>query len=304
MANSLQSLLGKSIKSEELLSFMKEFKLPNNPKRNLDTANDAYDTVSKNKENGIHMNFDGYNRYKQEYGEPETMNTENKDDLFLDEITIDPNYEKTKKNAITPLPFELLLGDSKETVLKKTGKKPYDKGNASYGYYYWTQFDDFRILTAFNSDFQLIWIRIIKLTLDEKAKIELKKFLSQQNKNIKPDNHKFIIEYTNKVPTIEWKKRKEKGDTVFTENNIIAIENLLKDYLDTLVTLTINKKATNIYNSTKKLVQTINKINNQNNSFIETMEREELCEFINNVIRTTGFDFDHTIDLTEEWREW
>jgi hypothetical protein len=34
------------------------------------------------------------------------------------------------------------------------------------------------------------------------------------------------------------------------------------------------------------------------------MEREELCEFINNIVRETGLDIDKDVDLTEEWREW
>jgi hypothetical protein len=33
------------------------------------------------------------------------------------------------------------------------------------------------------------------------------------------------------------------------------------------------------------------------------MEREELCDFINNVVRKTGLDIEPNIDLTEEWRE-
>jgi len=34
------------------------------------------------------------------------------------------------------------------------------------------------------------------------------------------------------------------------------------------------------------------------------VEREELSDFINNVLRETGLDIDKNIDLTEEWREW
>jgi len=79
---------------------------------------------------------------------------------------------------------------------------------------------------------------------------------------------------------------------------------LLKDYLLTLAELTTQKKAVNIYNSIKKIVTSLNKINDKNDGFIETMEREELCEFINNVVRETGLDIDGNIDLTEEWREW
>jgi hypothetical protein len=189
--------------------------------------------------------------------------------------------------------------------LKKLGKKPYDKSPTPHGYYcWWTQFDDFRILTALDPDFELIWVRVMKLTIGEKEKIRLKKYLKQQNKNIKPENIKLILELGNNLPTKAWTTRKDEGDNIFTDEGIVTIEILLKNYLQTLVELTNQKKATHIYNSIKKLVLSINKINKKNNGFIKTMEREEVCEFINNAVRKTGLEIDNNIDLTEEWRDW
>ncbi|WP_200792858.1 hypothetical protein [Bacillus massilinigeriensis] len=43
-------------------------------------------------------------------------------------------------------------------------------------------------------------------------------------------------------------------------------------------------------------------INEDNDFFIETMEREELCEFIIVAARISGLQTDG--DITEEWREW
>lgn len=303
-ASLLTDLLGKSILSDELNSFMKKFGLPTDPEKNLDYHGKVYDTSSDSKKNGIYLNLDGYDRHKLEYGEPNSVSKKPTDELFLDEITIDNNFLKTKKASVVDLPFGLLFGDNQETVLKKLGKKPYDKSLTSYGHCWWTQFEDFRILTALSPDFQLIWVRIMKLTLDEKEKIKLKKYLNQQNKNIKPENNKKILPYSGKLPTIEWKRRKKEGDNLFTDKGIVAVESLLKEYLLTLSELTIQKKATNIYTSIKKIVTSLNKINDKNDGFIETLEREELCEFINNVVRETGLDIDKNIDLTEEWREW
>ena len=135
-----------------------------------------------------------------------------KTELFLDEITVDNNFLKTKNPSVVDLPFGLLLGDNQEAVLQKLGKKPYDKSLTSYGHCWWTQFDDFRILTALSPDFILIWVRIMKLTQHEKEKIKLKKYLSQQNKNIKPENNKKILAYSAKLPTVKWKRRKKEGD--------------------------------------------------------------------------------------------
>jgi len=302
--STLTDLLGKSILSEDLTLFMKKFDLPTKPKRQLDFQGNSYDTSSDNKKHGIYLNFDGYYRHKLEYGEPPLRYEPSDNELFLDEITIDNDFLKNKKPSVVDLPFGLLLGDNKETVLEKLGKKPYEKSPNSYGYCWWTQFDDFRILTALSPEYKLIWVRIMKLTLDEKEKIKLKKYLNQQNKNIKPENNPLILEYLNNLPTTEWKRRQDEGDNLFTDKGINVIESLLKDYIKTLTELTNQKKATNIYNSIKKIVIAINKINDKHDAFIETLEREELCDFINGVIRKTGLEIEQNIDLTEEWREW
>lgn len=39
-------------------------------------------------------------------------------------------------------------------------------------------------------------------------------------------------------------------------------------------------------------------------NFIETMEREELAEFIEKAARLAGLEIEDGYDITEEWREW
>jgi hypothetical protein len=48
----------------------------------------------------------------------------------------------------------------------------------------------------------------------------------------------------------------------------------------------------------------LNKINNNLDYFIDTIEREELCNFIVQAISTTGFELKEGYDITEEWRDW
>jgi hypothetical protein len=304
MTIALTDLLGKSILSDDLKSFMIKFDLPTNPVLRLDFSGNAYDTSSDNKEKGIYLNFDGYTRYKPQYGEPSRRFDTSKDELFLDEITIDNGFIRNRKASPVELPFNLLFGDTQEIVIQKLNKKPYDKSLNSYGYCWWTLFDEFRILTAISPDYELIWVRILKLTSGEKEKVKLKKYLSQQNKNINPENSEKILKYTDKLPTIDWKRRKEDGDELHTDKALTSVETLLKDYLHKLADMTTQKKAANIYNSVKKLTTALNKINERNDGFIETMEREELSEFINTVIRETGLNIDKDVDLTQEWREW
>ena len=54
-----------------------------------------------------------------------------------------------------------------------------------------------------------------------------------------------------------------------------------------------------------KLVKKLNKINNKYKyGLIETMEREELCEWMNIIIRKTGLELEDNVDITDEYREW
>ena len=55
--------------------------------------------------------------------------------------------------------------------------------------------------------------------------------------------------------------------------------------------------------SDSKLVDTINKINDKY-GLIETLERYELGEWINILVRKTGIILDDNMDITEEYREW
>jgi hypothetical protein len=43
-------------------------------------------------------------------------------------------------------------------------------------------------------------------------------------------------------------------------------------------------------------------LNEKYDSFIETLEREELCDFIMEKAQNAGLETEE--DITEEWREW
>ncbi len=52
----------------------------------------------------------------------------------------------------------------------------------------------------------------------------------------------------------------------------------------------------------KEVVLKINELNDEHDYFIETMEREDLYEFIDTAARIAGLESEE--DITEEWREW
>lgn len=108
-------------------------------------------------------------------------------------------------------------------------------------------------------------------------------------------------QFNEKLPTIFWKSRMDEGDDIFTKDNILASEKALINYIKGLKLLK-NPTEEEILERVKKVVLEFNQLNEEFDYFIETMEREELYEFIDGVARAAGLDTDD--DITEEWREW
>ena len=295
--------LGHSIQSAPLREIMEAFGLNLHPADHLDDAGNNYWVKSRNKKEDIILTFNGYNRYVREFGIPKFVKDRQEDELILTEIDFFNDYAAKEIPLAFQLPFGFIQGDSKETVLAKLGKKPTEKMTTTYGHAWWFTMEDYRLLTALNKNYELIWLRIIKLNLSEIAKIELKKELSSQRKNINPDNAERVKSFSAKLPTAAWRKRLEEGDQGFTEQNIAAVESILLDYIEMLCQYTKAKKAVPIFNSVKKVVSKLNKANDKY-ELIETLEREELCDFIAAIVTATGFKIKDEIDLTEAWREW
>jgi len=94
------------------------------------------------------------------------------------------------------------------------------------------------------------------------------------------------------------------GDNIFNDENITETSKELDVFIDNLKDAVLKRNSKNIYNATKKSVKLLNKLNERFDDFIETTEREELCEFIDKCIRITGFEIEKDFDITQEWREW
>lgn len=103
------------------------------------------------------------------------------------------------------------------------------------------------------------------------------------------------------VPTQEWRIRLDDGDDQFTEENLTATETLLHDYTNGLSCLQ-EPSEQQIVEEVKKVVLRLNALNEEYDFFIETLEREELQEFIMEKAQQIGLETEE--DITEEWREW
>ena len=103
------------------------------------------------------------------------------------------------------------------------------------------------------------------------------------------------------LPTQEWRIRMDDGDDQFTKENISATETVLQGYTDKLSQLREPSKK-QIVREVKEVVLCLNALNEEYNFFIETLEREELHDFIMKKAQQTGLEIEE--DITEEWREW
>ncbi|MEW8969320.1 hypothetical protein [Mesobacillus jeotgali] len=91
------------------------------------------------------------------------------------------------------------------------------------------------------------------------------------------------------------------GDDMFSEEAIAASEKALQRYVSSLESLN-NPTEKAILKKVKEVVIEFNRLNDEYDYFIETLEREELYEFIDGKAREAGLEPDE--DITEEWREW
>jgi len=106
----------------------------------------------------------------------------------------------------------------------------------------------------------------------------------------------------NNKPTEEWRESMEEGDELFTEESITESERALDDFIDGLISLGDKSSKEEIMKLVEKVVTEFNVLNDKYEYFIETLEREDLCDFIMEAASLAGLETDE--DITEEWREW
>lgn len=299
----LVQALGHSIAEKSLSISMKELRLDARPstKGCHDASGRVYQVRSTNRTKDVTLTFDGARRYRLEFGEPLSKLGVGDDELILVEI----DFEDQGKQLTYDLPFTLCFRDDQQTILTKLGKRPYERdSDVSYGHAWWFGFDEYRLLTALDHNHRLLFLRFMRIDLAERELLRLKAHLKAQNVNIRKENAKAVAAFANKLPTKTWERRMNDGDDAFTQTGIDAFRAVLDEYIVTLGQRTEKNNATPIYNSVKKLVIALNALNVKHHSMIETMEREELADYINSVVRATGLEVPSDVDLTEPWRHW
>jgi len=108
-------------------------------------------------------------------------------------------------------------------------------------------------------------------------------------------------ELKNNKQTAAWQQRME-DDEIFTVENIKNTDEILDIYTNKLEGSVDKMSEQDILEYVQEIVIGLNELNEQFDYFIETLEREELCEFIIKAANAAGLETEE--DITEEWREW
>ena len=293
------NLFGHSILDPGFESILNELGIPERPSAVQDRHGVQVNNIYSS-EKGISFEFTTKVAYKNFFGEPKSMFTDEKFELILKVISF-----YSRRRYPFPLPLELAYGDNYENICKKIGSRPVEKFKGiDYNYGYSFIKDDFRIQVSCDDNNRLSGLSIFLLEFSEHKRIELKKALKEQNKHLHPLDGDKLKNLRKKLPTSSWRNRMKEGDNQFTDQNIRATEEKLLLFMDQVATAAAEKKANKVHSAIKKFVVAVNKLNEAHESFIDTQEREELVEFLEEAIGLTGFQIPESVDMTEEWREW
>ena len=103
------------------------------------------------------------------------------------------------------------------------------------------------------------------------------------------------------MPTINWRQALEEGDEHYTEEDIAQSEQAFEQFVEEIKELGEKPSEEKVLESVKEVVTKFNELDETYFS-IETVEREQICDFIDKVVSLTGLKFEG--DVTEEWRTW
>lgn len=92
------------------------------------------------------------------------------------------------------------------------------------------------------------------------------------------------------------------GDYMFTPQALAASDRALDEFLAELAALVQPATEATALPVVERVVRRFNALNDEFGSFVETLEREELCEYIETALATAGVQVDG--DVTLQWREW
>ena len=299
-------LIGKSVNDPDVEAFLEAYEI------GKPAPTDSFlPWVNGNKEKGIYPDFTPAIAFEREFLPPPWSIPEFGEDLDhgpgspamelrLSCITFDKAFEGS-------LPFGLKFSDSVPDILFKWGKpKSRTKSTSKHYEHAWYYYPkNLRILLAITKEEKLMFMRVWLMNNVTRRSQSWKERIKTENKNLNPGQAVSLIDMRKEIPSDAWAERMEGGDDLFNPQIILSTRKLFRTYLDSMAVATRTKKAQKIYSAVKKLIKALNRLNaGAEASFIETLEREEICDFVEKSVRMSGFQLEEGEDITEEWREW
>lgn len=108
-----------------------------------------------------------------------------------------------------------------------------------------------------------------------------------------------VIELKKQKPTQRWKAFSCIGDQHYTNEVLHDCDEILDQYLDDIVSLGNNPSEEFLRQCVRKAAKQFDALDNEY-FFIQSVEREDICEFLYTAAKHAGLD---TLeDITEEWQ--
>ena len=104
-------------------------------------------------------------------------------------------------------------------------------------------------------------------------------------------------------PTQQWKEYMPLFARLFMSKGINDVNRVLTTFINDLENLKGNSSKEEVMTVVEKTIHKLNEIDN-NREIIETLEREDLCEFIHKGARLAGLQIGEREDITEAYRNW
>ena len=98
-------------------------------------------------------------------------------------------------------------------------------------------------------------------------------------------------------PTLLWITKMNEGDEILNKNMVNRCDKILDTYLHNL---TKAKETTEIWKAIENAVKGFDKLNMEDDNFVDMIGREEIVDFINDAAEMYGLRYEG--DVTEEYR--
>lgn len=148
------------------------------------------------------------------------------------------------------------------------------------------------------------FLRIAAVAPGELAKLRFHDGLAAQKTHLVANIDHHLEPWQKSSPVHQWRRRMREGDSIFNESNLKLTEEELGAFFLNIQQAVKKRSPKQIINALKKTIKNLNRLNSKHGHFIETMEREDLVPFLQDVLRATGLRFEEGFDVTLEWREW